>query len=252
MFGLIPRNRVDASSSEADEASDTRKVVLLGAVAAILVLALGYFLILPLFSGSSSRSQAGPVVPHKVLPSGTTTPTSAVPTQSPVATVPALSAADAGRDPFAPLPAEAAAAAAAAATTAASSASSAPATTTATPGSGPTSTSTGTTSSTATATASPSPSATTGTTPSGATGASTRTASSAAVTDNTPSTGSAVQVMAVRGSTADIQIDNKPFTVTAGSSATAGYSVVSVGNGSVVIRHAGVNHTLMEGELQTF
>jgi hypothetical protein len=58
--------------------------------------------------------------------------------------------------------------------------------------------------------------------------------------------------MAVRGSSADIQIDNKPFTVKAGSTAAAGYSVVSVGNGAVVIRHAGQNHTLMEGELQTF
>jgi hypothetical protein len=58
--------------------------------------------------------------------------------------------------------------------------------------------------------------------------------------------------MAVRGGSADIQIDNKPFTVRAGSAATAGYSVVSVGNGTVVIRHAGQNHTLREGELQTF
>jgi hypothetical protein len=58
--------------------------------------------------------------------------------------------------------------------------------------------------------------------------------------------------MAVKGTSADIQIDSKAYTVQAGSVPVSGYTVKSISTGKVTFTHNGAAHTLSEGELQTF
>jgi hypothetical protein len=57
--------------------------------------------------------------------------------------------------------------------------------------------------------------------------------------------------MAIDGTSAKIEIDSTPYTVTKGAT-VAGYTVVGISGGKVQISHNGTVHTLANGELQTF
>ena len=63
MSVLTMRRPDDVESGDA-ATPDKRKLLLIGVLAAVLVLALGYFLVLPAFGGSSSDSQPNAVAPR--------------------------------------------------------------------------------------------------------------------------------------------------------------------------------------------
>jgi hypothetical protein len=61
-----------------------------------------------------------------------------------------------------------------------------------------------------------------------------------------------VEVISINGSSAKIEIDSQPYTVTVGSTPAPGYVVTAIGGGKISLSHAGAVHSLANGELQTF
>ena len=230
MAGLFGSKGDAAPSAGFDGAAgpDRRKLIL-GGVAGLAIVALLALVVLPMLSGGSSDSASAPLVsPRRSAAAGVVTPSPSVTPSDNFTLAPAA----AYGDPFAPLPEESAAAAAAAATASAVPTVGAA---TASTAADPTSVA----------------GSTTGATTTGGTTAS-RSAATSSTTNNTPASGKPVQVMTVKGTSADIQIDSKAYTVSAGQTPVVGYTVKSLGSGKVTFTRNGTAHTLAEGELQTF
>jgi hypothetical protein len=235
MFGLTTRRPDDVESEEA-VAPDRRKVLLLGGLVAILVLVGGYFLVLPALTGSSSDAETTAVAPRTPRASAAPTPATDAPA---TVTPPNPVAGDSsGRDPFAPLPVEAEAAAATAAANAPAPVDPTQAgTTTATAGETATAADGSTTGGTTTATAAD------GATP--GTGTSTSTSNGTATAAAKP-----VQLIAVNGGTAKIEVDSVAYPAKAGASFATGYKVVSVAPDAVTVSRGAKTVKLALGELQ--